>query len=75
MSYDTLMTMGKANKCPDCGGTWYDSERGCGCGACEVCGIVMGAEYLDEYGRCFDCAVEDDFDKLKKTFIRSTNAQ
>ena len=55
MSYDTLMTMGRANKCPDCGQTWYDHEGGCECGTCEECGRVMAANDLDERGLCDDC--------------------
>lgn len=58
MSYDTLMTMGRAHRCPDCGGTWYDYERGCGCGTCQECGVVVDAEDLVGGGICEEC--EDD---------------
>ena len=55
MSYDTLMTMGRAHRCPDCGGTWYDCEGGCGCGKCKECGQVMNAEELGDSGICEEC--------------------
>ena len=60
MSYDTLRQHGYSHRCPDCNRVWCDYEGGCDCGTCEVCGNVMDADNLDEYGRCFKCAEEEE---------------
>jgi hypothetical protein len=58
MDYDTWRTQGYTHTCNDCGASYTDSDGGCECGECAICGVLVrtAADWVwEDVIICEDC--------------------